>query len=81
MEYVVELRSGQPSHEWQVHRTNKADSPEGALSLLDGFRHLGESRHQVVWIGEDMNPEGDLFGQSPDGLVWAVHVAPPLETV
>jgi hypothetical protein len=75
--YDVTIACG-PLHEEEVVRRHTAKTPEDALAIIDGLRDTYGARESVTWNGEEVNPEGRLYGLAPKGLVYVISVVPPL---
>ena len=78
--YEIELRKGMPP-EMEVLRHHEVTTLDDAYSMIEGIRDIVHNRDQVTWQDEEPNRKGDLFGLSPGGVVWQIHVTPPLVEV
>jgi hypothetical protein len=75
--YQIEIRKGQ-QHDEEVLREHKATSVEDAENLIEGLRDAYTGRDDVTWRDEEVDPQGKLYGLSPDGVVYVISVTPPL---
>jgi hypothetical protein len=73
-QYKIELLK-----EDKTVRTHGADSIEAAVSLIEGLRDSYGARLDVVWQDEEVDSNGELIGEGPDGEGYTIKVTPPLE--
>ena len=60
-------------------RTHGADSVEAATNFIEGLRDSYGARLDVVWQDEEVDNNGELIGEGPDGVGYMIKVTPPLE--
>jgi len=75
--YEVTISCG-PVHEEEVVRRHTVRTPDAALAIIESLRDTYGARDNVTWNGEEINPEGRLYGLAPKGLVYMIAVKPPL---
>lgn len=75
--YEVTIACG-PVHEEEVVRRHSVKTPDDALVIIESLRDTYGARENVTWNGEEVNPEGRLYGLAPKGVVYVIAVTPPL---
>jgi hypothetical protein len=77
--YTIQLRRRpDPAQEEQVVREHTATDTTAAESLIEALRDSALQRDDVSWQAEEVNPEGNMFGLAPGGVVYVIQVTPPL---
>lgn len=75
--YEVTIACG-PVHQEEVVRRHSVKTADDALVIIESLRDTYGAREGVTWNGEEINPEGRLYGLAPKGLVYVIAVTPPL---
>ena len=75
--YKIELRKG-AVHDLEVIRAHEVTDVIDAESMIEGIRDTVQGRDDVTWNGEEVDEHGYLYGLAPGGVVFQIHVTPPL---
>jgi hypothetical protein len=75
--YLIEVRKG-TGDDAEIVRAHKAHNVDDAIGLIEGLRDAAVGRDNVTWQNEEVDNAGAMYGLAPGGLVWEIHVTPPL---
>ena len=73
--YKIELRKG-PSRE-TISEIEVTDLLEAKI-FIEATREFTCQHDEVVWRDPQVDYKGDMVGLAPGGVIWQIHVTPPL---